>query len=78
MKYSPHDSIFDSDAYGVDTDSPETAYEILDGMINPEHERKIREWFEDWLMEIAKEYFNTGGWDDEMFEAWESKVLEIV
>ena len=72
-------SVFDSDAYGVDTDNPETAYEIIDNALNNECERAIEEGFKDWLFEIAREYFcNVGDWDEEWQDAWREKIIEII
>lgn len=72
-------NVFDSDAYGVDTDNSDTAYEIIDSALNNECERAIEEGFRDWLFETAREYFtNVGEWDEEWQDAWRELVLDII
>ena len=74
MIYSYTASIFDSDAYGVDTDSPESAYEIIDNSLRAKDETAIKDAFNEWVKEMAEEYFNTSEWCDEECEAWYEKV----
>ena len=74
MMYSYTASIFDSDAYGVDTDSPESAYEIIDNELRAKDETAIKDAFNEWVNEMAEEYFNTSDWGDEEWEAWHEKV----
>lgn len=67
-------SIFDSDAYGVDTDSPESAYEIIDNSLRAKDETAIEDAFKEWVRDMADEYFDTSRWGDEEWEAWHEKV----
>lgn len=67
-------SIFDSDAYGVDTDNPESAYEIIESSLRAKDETAIKDAFNEWVKEIAEKYFNTAKWGDEEWEAWYEKV----
>lgn len=74
MIYPYTANIFDSDAYGVDTDSPESAYEIIDNSLRAQDEIEIKDAFNEWVKEMAEEYFNTDEWGDEEWEAWYEKV----
>lgn len=74
MIYPYTASIFDSDAYGADTDSPESAYEIIDEALRAKDEIAIKDAFNEWVNEMAEEYFNTFDWGDEEWEAWHEKV----
>ena len=74
MIYPYTANIFDSDAYGVDTDSPESAYEIIDNSLRAKDETAIKDAFNEWVKETAEEYFNTFEWGDEEWEAWFDKV----
>lgn len=74
MIYPYTASIFDSDAYGVDTDSPESAYEIIDNSLRAKDETAMKDAFNEWVKEMAEEYFNTSEWNDEWWEAWYEKV----
>ncbi len=74
MIYPYTASIFDSDAYGVDTDNPESAYEIIDNSLRAKDETAIKDAFNEWVKEMAEEYFNTSKWGDEEWEAWYEKV----
>ena len=65
MIYPCTASIFDSDAYGVDTDSPESAYEIIDNSLKGKDETAIKDAFNEWVKEMAEEYFNTAERGDE-------------
>ena len=78
MIYSPNASIFDSDAYGVNTDNPECASEILDNMLNNGCRFTIKAGFNDWLKETAREYFDTSDWNDEYWDGWEEIIKEII
>ena len=77
MLYPYTASIFDSDAYGVDSDSPESAYEIIDNSLRAKDEIAITEAIKDFIRETAEEYFNTYEWDDEWWDAWHDKVREL-
>ena len=74
MIYPYTASIFDSDAYGVNTDSSESAYEIIDNELRAKDETAIKDAFNEWVKEMAEEYFNTAKWGDEEWEAWYEKV----
>jgi hypothetical protein len=79
MIYPYTASAFDSDAYGVDTDNPESAYEIIDNLLRAKDETAIRDAFNEWVKEMAEEYFNTSEWNDEWWEAWYEKVrMDII
>ena len=79
MIYPYTASIFDSDAYGVDTDSPESAYEIIDEALRAKDETAIDDAFREWVRDMANEYFDTSRWDDEWWEAWYEKVrMDII
>ena len=74
MIYPYTASKFDSDAYGVDTDNHESAYEIIDNSLKAKDETAIKDAFNEWVKEMAEEYFNTAKWGDEEWEAWYEKV----
>ena len=79
MIYPYTASTFDSDAYGVDTDSPESAYEIIDNTLRAKDETAIDDAFREWVRDMAGEYFNTSEWNDEWWEAWYEKVrMDII
>ncbi len=78
MIYPYTASVFDSDAYGVDTDSPESAYEIIDNELKLKDEIEIEDSIRDFIRETAKEYFNTSEWNDEWWDAWEDKFRELM
>lgn len=79
MIYPYTASVFDSDAYGVDTDSPESAYEIIDEALRAKDETAIDDAFREWVRDMANEYFDTSRWDDEWWEAWYEKVrMDII
>lgn len=79
MIYPYTASVFDSDAYGVDTDNPESAYEIIDNSLRAKDETEIKDAFNEWVKEMAEEYFNTAEWGDEWWEAWYEKVrMDII
>lgn len=71
-------SIFDSDAYGVDTDNPEHPSEIIDSALKIKDERAIEESIRQFMTDTAAEYFNTSEWDDEWWEAWRDKFTELM
>lgn len=72
-------NVFDSDAYGVDTDNPETAYERIDNALKVKDERAISVSFNEWLEDTAREYFcDVGSWNDDVKEAWRDKVFELI
>ena len=76
--YSPHASIFDSDAYGVDTDNPPSPYEKIDNALTVQCEIAIADGFKQWLKDTAYEYFDTSDWDEEWRDAWRDKIMEII
>ncbi len=78
MIYPYTAGVFDSDAYGVDTDNPESAYEIIDNGLKAKDERNIRDAIKDFVKEVADEYFDTSEWDDAWWEAWEEKFRELI
>ena len=78
MKYRNTANIFDSDAYGVDTDSPEDPYEIINDSLCLKDERNISDAIKDFVKEAADEYFDTSEWDDAWWEAWEEKFRELI
>ena len=69
--------MFDSDAYGVDTDSPVSSYEILYNALTLRQEKKITEAINDFITEQARETFATETWDEDMWEAWKEKMSEL-
>ena len=78
MIYAPTASIFDSDAYGVNTDNPVSAYEFIDDALKTKDEKAIEEAIEDFIKETASEYFRTSEWDEEYWEAWRYKLIELM
>lgn len=78
MKYRNTANIFDSDAYGVDTDSPEDPYEMINDGLRLKDERNISDAIRDFVKEVADEYFDTSEWDDAWWEAWEDKFRELM
>lgn len=72
--YAPNASIFDSDAYGINTDNPASAYEVINDSLKVKDETAIKDAFNEWVKEMAEEYFNTFDWGDEEWEAWHEKV----
>lgn len=76
--HSARSSVFDSDAYGVDTDNPETAYEIINNSLKLADEIAISDAIIDFKKETADEYFNTSEWGDEEWDAWNDKFLELM
>ena len=78
MIYGTSTNSFPDDAYGVDTDLPETPYEIFDNALNRQCEDAIKAGFQDWLEETAREYFDTWNWDSDWWSDWKTKVWEII
>ena len=76
--YAPNASIFDSDAYGINTDNPASAYEVINDSLKVKDERAITKSIRDFIKELASEYFNTYEWDDEWWDAWEDKFRELL
>lgn len=70
--------VFDSDAYGVNTDSPESAYEEINNALRIKDEEKIADAIREFRENLADEYFYTSNWNDEHWEAWNEKFLELV
>lgn len=71
-------SAFDSDAYGIDTDSPASAYELIEERLKPDDEQKIYEAYVEFREEVASWFFNTNEWDDEWWDAWITKLNELM
>lgn len=71
-------SVYDTDAYGVDTDSPASAYELIEERLKPDDEQKIYEAYVEFREEVASWYFNTNEWDDEWWDAWITKLNELM
>lgn len=69
--------IFGSDAYGVDTDSHVSAYELIDNALTLRQEKKITEAINDFIKEQARETFATETWDEDMWEAWKEKMSDL-
>lgn len=73
-----------SDAYGIDTDNPETPYEIIDNTLTGKDEKHIKELyaeaesFDGFVEEMARKFFHVGGWDGSWWDAWEEKIYEII
>ena len=76
--YSPHASIFDSDAYGVDTDNPPCPRELIEDALNVRAEDAMIDGYTDWLVETASEYFDTSDWGEEWWDAWREIVNDLV
>jgi len=70
--------IFDSDAYGIDTDSPASAEELLNDSLKPSDEKAITESISNFIEELASDYFYTSNWDDEWWDAWRDKFTELM
>lgn len=68
---------FSSDAYGVNTDNPPSAYELIDGGLKVKDEEVIRESMRDWARGLANDYFNTETWGEYEWDAWMDKVREL-
>lgn len=71
-------SVYDTDAYGVDTDSPASAYELIEERLKPDDEQKIYEAYVEFREEVASWFFNTSEWDDEWWDAWRDKFTELM
>ena len=71
-------SAFDSDAYGVDTDSPAHPSEIIDNELKLKDEIAIEDSIKQFIKDLAAEYFNTSEWDDEWWDAWRDKFTELM
>ena len=71
-------SAFDSDAYGIDTDSPASAEELLNDSLKPSDERAITESISNFIEELASDYFYTSNWNDEWWDAWRDKFRELM
>ena len=76
--HSYNSSVFDSDAYGTDTESPVSAAEIIDDALKLKDEINIADSIRDFIRETAEDYFNTSGWDEEWWDAWEDKFKELM
>ena len=72
------DNRFDSDAYGVNTDSPDTPYEYFVEVMNNKCIEAIRAGLNDWIKETASEYFDTSDWKDDEWEDWEEFINNYV
>lgn len=79
MSWHVHNSrskVFDSDGYGCDTDLPLSAYEILNDALNAQSLRAIQDGYNDWVRDMAYEYFDTSDWDEEHWDAWNEIVRD--
>lgn len=70
MIYGTHSSIFDSDAYGVDTDSP---LSIAD-WFNPSKEdrHKARKYFDEAMDELLTDIAEMNGIPYEIYSKWDT------
>lgn len=59
------------------TDSPISAYEIIDNALTLKQEKNITDAIADFITELAREFFSTGTWDEEMWDAWKEKMSEL-
>lgn len=78
MIYDCKSSIFDSDAYGINTDLPESASEIIENSLRKKDEEDIRNSMRDWARSLATDFFNTETWGDEEWDAWIDKARELM
>jgi len=69
--------LFDSDAYGVNTDNPPCASEIISNALKAEDEKQIKSTMIEYAMDVASSFFNTDDWGDEEWNAWVDIVREI-
>lgn len=74
----PSASVWDSDAYGSDTDSPASPYEVIDQSLKLKDEIAISDKIIEFIKDTADEYFNTSEWEDEMWDAWRDKFQELM
>ena len=75
--YGTSTSSFPSDAYGVDTDLPSSAYEKLN-VLNRQCVDAIRSGFDEWIKETAREYFDTSDWTEDFWAAWREIIWETI
>lgn len=59
------------------TDLPVSAYEIIDHALTLRQEKNITDAINDFITGQAREFFATGTWDEEMWEAWKEKMSEL-
>lgn len=78
MIYAPTSSIFDSDAYGINTDSPAAPSEIIEDTLKLKDEIAIEDAIKEFIKDLAAEYFNTSEWNDEWWDAWNDKFRELM
>lgn len=78
MIYGTSTSTFLDDGYGVNTDSPETPYEIIDNKLTVSDQEKIYEAAVEFREEVASWFFNTSEWDDYWWDAWIEKFKEVI
>ena len=78
MIHSYKSSIFDSDAYGADTDNPPSASEIINDSLKKKDESAIRTSMIDFARDLASVFFNTESWGDEEWDAWIEKAREMM
>lgn len=74
----PSTHSFSSDAYGVNTDNPESAWEMIDGGLKKKDEEAIQESMRDWAKSLANDYFNTEAWGEYEWSAWMEKIIELI
>lgn len=78
MVYGTSTSTFPDDGYGVNTDSPESPYEIIDNKLTASDQQKIYDAAVEFREEVASWFFNTSEWDDYWWDAWIEKFKEVI
>lgn len=78
MIYGTSTSKFPDDGYGVSTDNPPSAYELINNKLSLQDEIKITDEIREFREELAHEYFNCSRWDDEFWNAWDEKFRELI
>ena len=76
--YGTSTSSFPDDGYGVSTDNPPTAYELIDNDLTLEQEIKITDEIREFKETLAREYFNCSRWDEAFWDAWNEKFYELI
>lgn len=78
MIYGTSTSTFPDDGYGVNTDNPESPYEIIDNKLTASDQQKIYDAAVEFREEVASWFFNTSEWDDYWWDAWIEKFKEVI
>lgn len=77
--YGTSTSSFPDDGYGVSTDNPPSAYEMIDQKLSKKEEDEIREKIREFKETLASEYFfSSNWWDEEFRDAWDEKFYELI